>query len=168
MTPIDPKTFAENPISLIGDGWMLVTAGTPDHFNTMTASWGGMGFLWGKPVAFVFVRTSRFTYEFTEKNDLLTLSFFEMEKYRKALQICGSHSGRNCDKMALTGLTPEETENGSTTFAEARLVIEGRKLYADMIEKERFIEPKPLQEWYANNDFHKMYIVEIANIRSRP
>ena len=45
------KTFAEikpaeiegNPIHLIGQEWMLITAGTPQHFNTMTASWGSLG-----------------------------------------------------------------------------------------------------------------------------
>ena len=163
-TRIDPKRFAENPIALIGEEWMLVTAGTPGNFNTMTASWGGLGFLWGRPVAFVFVRKSRLTHEFIEKNEMLTLSFFDPEKYRNALQICGSRSGRDCDKMALTGLTPEKTENGSTTFGEARLVVECRKLYADTIEKGHFIDPEPLQQWYADNDFHTMYVVEIVGV----
>ena len=46
---------------LIGKQWMLVTAGPADEFNTMTASWGGIGWLWNKPVAFVFIRPERYT-----------------------------------------------------------------------------------------------------------
>lgn len=46
---IAPKTLTENVFSLIGDRWMLITAGTPDRCNTMTASWGGLGVLWRKP-----------------------------------------------------------------------------------------------------------------------
>lgn len=49
----------ENAFDLIGKKWMLVTAGTKDSFNTMTASWGGIGWLWNKPVAFVFIRPER-------------------------------------------------------------------------------------------------------------
>ena len=35
-----------NPFTKIGSQWMLITAGNKDGFNTMTASWGGMGVLW--------------------------------------------------------------------------------------------------------------------------
>ncbi len=29
--------------------WALLCAGTKDHHNAMTISWGGMGTLWNKP-----------------------------------------------------------------------------------------------------------------------
>ena len=106
MTKIDPKQIDENVIRLIGSQWMLVTAGNPAHFNTMTASWGGLGFLWNRPVAFVFIRPQRYTFQFAEENSGLTLSFFG-EEYRDALKICGSRSGRDTDKVAEAGLTPE-------------------------------------------------------------
>ena len=61
---IDPKTLPENVFSLIGDRWMLVTAGTPAHCNTMTASWGGLGVLWNKPMATIYVRPQRYTFQF--------------------------------------------------------------------------------------------------------
>ena len=105
---ITPEEFSGNPFTLIGRDWMLVTAANPgdglrggEDYNTMTASWGGMGILWGKPVAFVFVRPQRHTFSFTEKNDRLTLSFFGPE-YREALNFCGTKSGRDCDKAAET------------------------------------------------------------------
>lgn len=132
MTKIDPKQIDENVIRLIGSQWMLVTAGNPAHFNTMTASWGGLGFLWNRPVAFVFIRPQRYTFQFAEENSGLTLSFFG-EEYRDALKICGSRSGRDTDKVAEAGLTPEPTPGGNVAFGEASLVLECRKLYAEML-----------------------------------
>ena len=52
----------EDVFHLIGKEWMLITSGTIDRFNTMTASWGGIGWLWNKPVAYIFVRPDRYTY----------------------------------------------------------------------------------------------------------
>ncbi len=160
MRQIDPREIATNPIRLIGDQWMLVTAGKLGNFNMMTASWGCLGELWYKPVAFVFIRPPRYTFEFVEREDRLTLSFFD-ETYRQALQICGTKSGRDIDKVAETGLTPYETELGSVAFHEASLVLECRKLYADMLKKEHFLVPEIYQRSYSASELHKMFIVEI-------
>ena len=94
---------SEDTFDLIGKQWMLGTAGTKDSFNTMTASWGGLGWLWNKPVAFVFIRPERYTHDFIESSDRMTLSFFS-EAYRKALQFCGTRSGRKVNKIEATGL----------------------------------------------------------------
>src|SRR6056297_354780 len=101
FTKIKPDKLRENPFQLIGQQWMLVTAGTLKHWNTLTASWGGMGVLWNRNVCFAFIRPSRYTYEFIEEHEDFTLSFFA-EKYREALRYCGSHSGREVDKAAQT------------------------------------------------------------------
>ena len=77
MKPIAIKDLSENFFEVIGKEWMLVTAGNKDHFNTMTASWGGIGFLWNKPVVYVFIRPERYTFEFIEKSEYFTLSFWE-------------------------------------------------------------------------------------------
>ena len=98
MKKIAPKDIDKNVIKLIGQDWMLVTAGDQEKFNMMTASWGSMGYLWNKPVVMVFVRPQRYTFEFTEKKDEFTLSFFD-EKYRHALNVCGSVSGRDVNKV---------------------------------------------------------------------
>jgi len=90
---IDPREINQNPFTLIDDDWFLLSAGNLSTFNTMTASWGGMGILWNKPVVFCFVRPQRYTYKFMESNDLFTMSFFD-ESYRKALSLCGKVSGR--------------------------------------------------------------------------
>ena len=86
----------EDVIKAIGKEWMLVTAGTPDKFNTMTASWGGVGYLWNKAVAFVFIRPERYTHEFVENNERLTLAFLGNEN-REILNFCGTKSGRDCN-----------------------------------------------------------------------
>lgn len=162
MKKVDPREIERSVIRLIGDEWMLVSAGTAEKFNTMTASWGGMGVLWGKPVAFVFIRPQRYTFEFTERCDTMTLSFFE-ETYRPALKFCGSHSGRDMDKVAQAGLTPWYTPSGNVSFEEASLVFEGRKLYAEWIDPAHFLDPSIAEKWYPTKDFHKMYIVEITD-----
>lgn len=155
----------ENPFELIGNEWMLITAGTKDSFNTMTASWGGFGILWSKNVATIYVRPSRYTHDFIENADRLSLSFFPGE-CRKALQICGSRSGRDCDKVAEAGLKPVELESGVMTFSEARLVLECRKLYKSEMVEENFIDKGIFQKWYNPEDGapHTIYILEIENI----
>lgn len=157
---IKPEEIEGNPIDLIGHKWMLITAGTPQHFNTMTASWGSMGELWFKPVCFCFLRPQRYTYEFMEKSDVFTLSFFE-EKYKPKLNFCGSRSGRETDKASECGFTPTQADNGSVYFEEARLVLECRKLYFQDLEPANFLDDSIMKN-YPENDFHRMYIGEIT------
>ena len=146
MERIDPARLAENFIELIGREWMLVTAGSPEKFNTMTASWGGAGFLWNRPVAFVFVRPERYTYEFMERESCFTLSFLGHGD-REAYRICGSKSGRRIDKAAEAG------------------TLECRKLYASMINEGLFVDESIYPQWYGetHGGDHKMYIAEILN-----
>ena len=126
---ITPQEIAENPFKLIGGDWALVTAGDRERFNTMTISWGGMGIMWNKPVVFSFIRPQRYTFEFTEQNDRFTMSFFD-EEYRKALAFCGSKSGRDMDKIAVSGLTPVEGRTVSVpALAEFPVTLECRVLY---------------------------------------
>lgn len=161
FTQIDPAQLSDNLIKLIASDWMLVTAGTREKFNTMTANWGGTGYLWRRPVVFVFVRPERYTYEFIENTDGFTLTFFD-EKYRDALNLCGAKSGRDIDKVAETGLTPCFTELGYPAFTEARLVMECRKLYANQLTREAFLNSEPLKTHYSTKGgLHKLYIAEI-------
>ena len=104
LQKIDPKTLTVNPFTLIGDQWMLITAGTPEHCNTMTASWGGVGVMWAEPSATCYIRPQRYTKEFVDNSDYFTLCFFD-ESYRKALNLCGSTSGRDVDKIKECGFT---------------------------------------------------------------
>ncbi len=170
MTKKDISVLAsENAFELIGKEWMLVTAGTQDNFNTMTASWGGIGWLWNKPVAFIFIRPERYTHGFIEANDRLTLSFYG-EDYRKALQICGSKSGRDINKVEATGLTPEVLETGTMTFAEARMTLDCRKLFKSSMEAENFLDKAVLERWYNDQPgggLHDIYVVEIEGLYTK-
>lgn len=157
------KEFDEEAIKLVGHDWMLVTAGKPNDFNMMTASWGGLGWLWNKPVAFIFVRPQRHTFNFTEREDYFTLTFYE-EADRAILNVMGTKSGRDFDKMNYEKLTPFETDNGSIAFHEARIVLECRKLFATTLNSEDFVDKELKRQIYPEKDYHIMYVGEIVNI----
>ena len=162
-TRITPAEIPGNPIELIGKGWMLITSGTQEGYNTMTASWGALGEVWSLPTAFITVRNTRYTNQFLEKNDTFTLSFFD-EGYRPALQLLGTKSGRDGDKVAEAGLTPVATPGGSMSFGEARMVLECRKLYADPMEREK-LAPEVAAKIYGNTpaeEYHILYAGEIT------
>ncbi len=161
LKKIDIKELKENAVSLFDDSWCLITAGNEQSYNTMTASWGAMGELWNKDVCFVFIRPQRYTYEFTEKNDLFTLSFFT-EEYKKALAFCGRNSGRDCDKAKETGLTPV-TVDGSVAFEESRLVVVLKKVAFQDISPEGFIDKSIDEKCYPDKDYHRMYIGEVVS-----
>lgn len=159
---ITPKELQENPFRLIGDEWTLITAGTLSKWNTMTASWGGLGVLWSRPVSFIFVRPTRHTFQFVEEAERYTLSFFD-ETHRAALNHCGAVSGRDHDKAAETGLQPTELDHGAVAFAQARLVIVSRKLLAQDLDPKRFVDPS-LEGFYKANDYHRLYVGEIEQV----
>lgn len=163
MKKIDFTDLRENAAQLIGQQWMLITAGTPDSFNCMTASWGGLGFLWNRPVAYVFVRPNRHTHRFIEEQPGMTLSFMP-EKYRQDLVFCGRHSGRDVDKMAATSLKAAPAENGGVLMQDADLVLECRKMFRTRLEQADFLDWGEVSpRFYAeDNPLHDLYICEIT------
>ena len=163
---VAPELWRVNPFEGIGRKGMLITATKEDGtYNTMTASWGGLGVLWGKNVCTLYIRPQRYTFEFAEATDLLTLSFFE-DKYADVLKLCGTKSGREIDKAKEAHLTACRNKGSGIYFAEAKHVILARKLYADDLKKECFTDTAPLVH-YAKNDFHRMYICEIEGILTK-
>ena len=160
---ISPNEITENTFKLIGTDWMLITAGDHTEHNCMTASWGGLGYMWNKPIAIAVIRPQRYTFEFTEREEMMTLSFFD-EQWRDALKYCGTHSGRDGDKFLKTGLSINFTEEEVPCITQARLVLECRKIYTDMLRPENFIDKEIIDKWYAEADFHKAYILEIVNV----
>lgn len=150
-----------NPFRLIGKDWFLLTSGNLSEYNTMTASWGQLGFVWNAPVFTTVVRPNRKTFELIKKNEYFTVSFFD-EKYRSALNFCGSHSGRDCDKAKETGLTPAEFD-GCTAFEEAKLIFVCRKLYNQDMQSENFID-KSLLKFYEKDPLHKAFTGEIVSV----
>ncbi|MCR5733111.1 MAG: flavin reductase [Lachnospiraceae bacterium] len=141
--------------------WALLTAGTGDSFNTMTISWGGLGTIWNKPVATVYVRESRYTHDFMDSNEYFTVSFYP-EQYREVLGVLGSKSGRDMDKMKASGLTAKASGE-YVTFKEAEVTLVCKKLFKQRLLTENM--PKEVADsMYADNDLHDMYIGEVVKI----
>ena len=146
---IAEKTF--NPFDLIGQKWMLISAGTEDKWNTMTASWGAVGVMWGKPSATCYIRKSRFTKEFVDAGEYFTLTVLK-DGNRQALNTLGSKSGRDMDKMHESGLTPVFVE-GQPTFEEAELVLICRKRGVTDIAPDDMAQ-EVQDKWYGDHDYH--------------
>lgn len=142
--------------------WMLITAGDENGFNTMLASWGGVGILWNGAVAFIFVRESRYTKEFIDKSDYFSLTFFT-EEYKDGLSLCGTVSGRDRDKVKEAGLTPLHAEN-STYFSQSAVVINCRKVSATLIDTADIFDKEIIERFYSDNDRHIMYVGKIEEI----
>ena len=141
--------------------WALVTAGSPARFNTMTISWGGLGTLWGRSVATVYVKPVRYTHEFLEENDYFTVSFFGPER-RKDLGLLGALSGRDGDKLAKTGLHPCPA-GPSVGFREARRTLLCKKIYRQDMRRET-MPPEVVEAFYTEEEPHTMFIGEVLEI----
>lgn len=157
---LEPDSLNENVFTLIDKKWFLLTAGDKDSYNTMTASWGGLGILWNRRVAFCFVRPTRHTYTFMETSDYFTMSFFLDPAARSILNYCGKYSGRDVNKIEATGLVPLHNQRGTVYFEQADLILECRKIYSDLIKPEAFLDDI-IEKHYPQNDYHRMYIGEI-------
>lgn len=158
---INVKELKKNPFAMIGDEWMLITAEKEGKVNTMTASWGGIGIMWGKTVATAYIRPQRYTKEFVDSNEYFTLSFFGGE-HKKAMGYLGSVSGKNePEKISKTDLHVTSLE-GHPTFEEATLVLICRKLYAQEMKEDCFLGMEEIKKWYPDKDYHTMYMAEIV------
>ena len=159
LKEVDIKSLNFNPFTKIGSEWMLITAGDESGCNTMTASWGAVGVMWGKPSATCYIRKSRFTKEFVDAGEYFTLTVLK-DGNRQALNTLGSKSGRDMDKMHESGLTPVFVE-GQPTFEEAELVLICRKRGVTDIAPDDMAQ-EVQDKWYGDHDYHTMYIGEIV------
>ncbi len=159
---IDPKQIPENAFQLIGTDWMLITAGDRQKCNTMTASWGGVGVLWNKPVSFIFVRPQRYTREFIEREDSYSLCFFA-DGFRKQLSYLGTVSGRDEDKIQTAGLTTAFAGK-VPYFEEAQLVLLCKKQYRQDLAQKGFVNPAVDEKNYPEQDYHRLYVGEIIKV----
>ena len=161
---ISAKQFSCSPFKLIGKDWLLICA--PDKqkscgANAMTASWGGLGVIWNKNVATIYVRPQRHTYSLLEDCDEVSLCF-PSEQYRDALKLCGTKSGRDMDKIERSGLSV--AFDGSIPMIEqSEVVLICKKAYSDFIKEDHFHDTAHLSH-YPGKDYHKLYILEIKKI----
>lgn len=162
MREIKPTEISANPVQLIARDWMLVTAGTVDDFNMMTASWGMIGEMWGLDVVETVIRPQRYTDEFVRNSGAFTLSFFP-DSMRRLLSVMGTKSGREIDKMHFPGLEVMTTPSGGLTFKGAKLVIEAETVYEDTFRPDGFKDKSLIDKWY-DGDFHHRYIGRITHV----
>jgi flavin reductase (DIM6/NTAB) family NADH-FMN oxidoreductase RutF len=159
---ISTEELQKNPFHLIGKEWMLIAASKGDKTNAMTASWGGVGIMWNKPVAYIAIRQTRYTKEFVDASDKLSLNFFG-EKFRKELAYFGKVSGRDEDKIAKTGMKVS-VNDGAPVFDDAETVLVCRKLFAQRYDENSFVDKSLLDTYYGKESQHTFYIVEIEKV----
>ena len=168
MKTVSPKDFNENVFKMLDNSWCLIASYDENHtplpYNAMTASWGGMGVLWNKNVFFCFVRPQRYTKEFIDNSDRITLSFFG-DEMKKALTYCGRNSGRNGNKLKEAGFNPVITEKGTVEFEQAQITVVGRKLFAQEMNEDCFIDKELVEKNYPSKDYHTVYVCEIEEIK---
>ena len=162
MKEIKANEIKRNPFDMIGKDWMLISAEKDGKVNTMTASWGGVGFLWNKNIVYIFIRPQRYTKEFIDQSNTFSLSFFD-ETYRKTLSYLGSVSGKDEDKIENAKLTVTHIEQ-TPAFAEANRTIICKKIYEQTLDSSHFIDESLDQVNYPNKDYHIMYIGEILKV----
>lgn len=161
---IRPEEIPDNPFQLIGNDWMIISCDDGTRKNGMTASWGGMGVLWGRPVCFCFIRPQRHTFSLAENTNKFTFCFFD-ESHRQTLNYFGRVSGRDEDKIKTAGITPV-CEDGYLWYEQARLVVKGRKLYEDEIREGNFVDLSCL-DTYRKKDYHTMYVCQVEDVLIR-
>lgn len=159
---IKPEELTESAFKLIGSDWTLITAEKDGKVNTMTASWGGLGIMWKKNVAYIVIRPQRYTKSFVDGAETFSLTFFD-NSFKKQLSYLGSVSGRDEDKISKANLTITHDEQ-TPYFEEAKLVILCRKLFAQEFREESFIDSNVVDTCYPKKDFHTMYIAEVTKI----
>lgn len=142
--------------------WALVTAGSPTNFNTMTISWGGLGTLWNKPVATIYIRPSRYTFGFIEESEYFTVSFYPPE-FKSDLGILGRKSGRDGDKLSLTKLTPIAIGE-SVSFEQAETTLLCKKIYWQDLTRDHMTSEVLEHNYAAAEVPHRMYIGEVVEL----
>ena len=152
----------ENVVDLLKNQWGLVTAGDESGLNTMTVSWGAIGELWAMDMATIYIRPQRHTVNYLENNEYFTITFFD-NQYKKALAFCGANSGKDCDKIKETGLTPV-FDCDAPYFEEAKLVLVCRKVAKGSFDAQQMLDKSIIDSQYPNNDFHYIYYGAIEKV----
>jgi len=158
--------FDFSPFRLIGKDWMLITAEKAGKVNSMTAGWGGLGVMWGKNVAFVVIRNSRYTKELIDGSDTFSISFFDHNKYSKMLNYMGTVSGSGQDKIKGADVTVDYYEN-VPYILEASTVVICKKMCCQPIKPASFTMDWIDEKWYKDKDYHDLYIGEVVDILMR-
>lgn len=152
---------------------VLLTTKADDHVNTMTISWGTLGIEWQKAIFTTFVRKGRFTREQLDKNPEFVISIPYGEYDKKILGFCGTHSGRDVDKIKAMNLTLVKSDKVSVpAIKELRLTLECKVAYRQLQDLNAMNNQEWRQTFYpqdkpstfsgSNQDAHIAYYGEIV------
>jgi len=164
--PISFDNFLTHPIKLWETDWLLLTSGdyVSGQFNCMTIGWGSMGVMGGRPFVLVVVRPQRYTYQYVELYPTFTVCAFPRQ-YRKALNILGTKSGRDGNKISEAGLTLQGSSSiAAPCYKEAELTLECEKIYWNDFDPSHFIDPG-IDRNYPKKDYHRCYFGQVLVIR---
>ncbi len=162
FTSVSPYEYNENMFKKIGKQWALISAQKDDTINAMTASWGGIGILWNKPVVYIFIRPQRYTNTLIDATTTFSLSFFH-EEYRDMLQYMGRVTGKKEDKIKESGLHLVHHAE-APMYKESEVTIICEKLYQQQLNPNGFINTNINEQHYPSHDHHIMYVGEIKQI----
>lgn len=161
MKELNIKDYNKRVFAEIDDKWGIIVAGDKNTgYNGMTVSWGGLGILWNKPVAYIFVRHSRYTHDFLDKSKSMSVSFLG-DEFKKAKGLFGSKSGRDIDKFKETGLTAVFDEKTNTYYIEEADTALLMKVLYEVEIKEDGMPKEVVEKCYPTKDMHTMYVCEI-------
>ncbi len=159
MRRVTPQDVLVRPFAILDRQWALLVAGA-ERPNPMTVSWGGLGTLWDRPVATVYVRPTRHTFALLDREGEFTLNFLP-ERHRAALNVCGTASGRDTDKWSAAGLHPAAAETvAAPRVAEAELAFECRVVATVDLDPARFLDPAA-HRLYPERDYHRVFLGEV-------
>ncbi|WP_139904407.1 flavin reductase family protein [Clostridium thermarum] len=134
-----------------------------DKANTMTISWGNIGYQWGKPIFSVMVRKSRYTHELLEKSGEFTVSIPLKDGLKKALDLCGSKSGRVVDKFEAANITAQEGRKvNAPVITHCDIYFECKVVYKHDMNAAMLSEDI-LNTSYIDGDLHTIYYGEIVD-----
>jgi flavin reductase (DIM6/NTAB) family NADH-FMN oxidoreductase RutF len=164
---IDAEEIPGDVFTLVGKDFTVITAGTPSHYNSMVAGWGGWGVLFSKPATWCFLRSNRYTLELMRNEQAYTMSYFD-DEYKEDVLLFGTKSGRDSDKMKESKLTSVQTPAGNLSWKEAKLIIECKLVEVTTVSPGDFYTDEGksfINEAYAETkDYHKLVFGEVTGV----
>ena len=94
----------ENVVDNLESTGAFLTSGNQNKANTMTISWGSIGYMWRKPMFIILISNIRYTKEFIDTENTFTISIPYNKNKETALEICGHKSGKNINKEELANI----------------------------------------------------------------
>lgn len=167
MKPLDIKEFTPNVYGAFGSQNALLTAGDKTACNTMTIGWCQVGRVWSMPVCTVYVRPERYTYQFMEQHAYFTVSVLPLSE-KRTMQLCGTRSGREVDKIKECGLTLRYGAGDAPYFEEAEWVLVCKKVYVQDMQADCILDQDHIPAHYGEKGgLHRIYTGEIIEAYQR-